>query len=174
MIGNDLVDLATAAKESNWRRKGYLGKIFTDSEQSYIKNSVLQETAVWVLWSMKEAAYKIWNRKSGIRSFNPKSFQCDVARMNQSAASGTIRVGGTFYLSDTQINSEFVHTVCRIADCRKPLFVTIVKHESDIERRNDLTRDMNGILRVAGVPGALISKSHHGGYCSYLSTFKMI
>jgi hypothetical protein len=33
MIGNDVVDLALAQKESNWKRKGFLNKLFTSVEQ---------------------------------------------------------------------------------------------------------------------------------------------
>jgi hypothetical protein len=32
VIGNDIVDLALARKESNWKRPGYLNKIFTTKE----------------------------------------------------------------------------------------------------------------------------------------------
>ena len=33
MIGNDVVDLRRALVESNWKRKGFLTKVFSDSEQ---------------------------------------------------------------------------------------------------------------------------------------------
>ena len=39
MIGNDIVDLALAQKESNWKRKGFLNKIFTEKEQLLILNA---------------------------------------------------------------------------------------------------------------------------------------
>ena len=39
MIGNDIVDLALAQKESNWKRKGFLDKIFTLQEQLFINLS---------------------------------------------------------------------------------------------------------------------------------------
>ena len=38
MIGNDVVDLATAKNENNWRRKGYLEKLFTEEEIAIIKS----------------------------------------------------------------------------------------------------------------------------------------
>ena len=56
MIGNDIVDLALAEKESNWKRKGFIDKIFTPQEQSLIKTSINQEIIIWNLWSRKEAA----------------------------------------------------------------------------------------------------------------------
>ena len=35
MIGNDIVDLDLARKESNWKRKGFLDKIFSLQEQQF-------------------------------------------------------------------------------------------------------------------------------------------
>lgn len=71
MIGNDLVDLQQAAKDSDWTRKGYLDKLFTASEQFLISTAKSQNQMVWLLWSMKEAAYKVHTRDSGVRSFAP-------------------------------------------------------------------------------------------------------
>lgn len=60
MTGNDIVDIKQAAAESNWKRKGFLEKIFTPHEQEYIGQSALPEEMVWKLWSMKESAYNIY------------------------------------------------------------------------------------------------------------------
>ena len=49
MIGNDIVDLDLAQKKSNWRRKGFLNKIFTLQEQSLIHNDFNPERMVWNL-----------------------------------------------------------------------------------------------------------------------------
>ena len=51
MIGNDIVDLAFALKKSNWKRKGYLDKIFTNHEQLLIIKSDNPENMVWNLWT---------------------------------------------------------------------------------------------------------------------------
>jgi len=66
MLGNDIVDLDLAKTQSNWRRKNYLDKIFTTEEQLLISSAKRPDEMVWLLWSMKESAYKIYNRKSGI------------------------------------------------------------------------------------------------------------
>ena len=76
MIGNDIVDLNLAKTQSNWKRKGYLDKIFTENEQNLIFESENPTAKVWNLWSRKEAAYKIYNRSTNIRVFNPKKFDC--------------------------------------------------------------------------------------------------
>ena len=64
MIGNDIVDLALTRKENNWKRNGFLDKIFTVKEQILITNSENPEFTVWNLWSRKEATYKIINRQT--------------------------------------------------------------------------------------------------------------
>lgn len=76
MLGNDIVDLQLAAKQSNWRRKGYLQKIFTEKEQELILNATDQDQMVWLLWSMKEATYKIVTIEVGERFYRPRSFEC--------------------------------------------------------------------------------------------------
>jgi hypothetical protein len=45
VIGNDIVDLAW--KESNWKRPGYLNKIFTTKEQLLISSAENPNTMVW-------------------------------------------------------------------------------------------------------------------------------
>ena len=59
MIGNDIVDLNCANKESNWQRSGFLEKLFTKEEQKWIQKAEHKTLAVWLLWSQKESAYKI-------------------------------------------------------------------------------------------------------------------
>ncbi|RZM18358.1 MAG: 4'-phosphopantetheinyl transferase superfamily protein, partial [Pedobacter sp.] len=53
MIGNDIVDLLQASKDSDWNRKGYLDKIFTEEEQFLIASEMHSSLVVWLLWSMK-------------------------------------------------------------------------------------------------------------------------
>jgi hypothetical protein len=55
VIGNDIVDLALARKESNWKRMDFR-KNFHCQEQLLISNAENPEIMVWNLWG-KEAAY---------------------------------------------------------------------------------------------------------------------
>ena len=58
MIGNDVIDLTLANQESNWKRKGFLQKLFSASEQQRILKSANPSQMVWILWSIKESVYK--------------------------------------------------------------------------------------------------------------------
>lgn len=128
MIGNDIVDLAKAKKESNWRRKGFLDKIFTENEQELILTSNNPEQIVWNLWSRKEAAYKIYNRQTGERFFNPKGFVCKDDIVN---------FGNHKYYIQTQITPDFIYT---IAVTSKDRFITIQHLESReaIQKKNGI------------------------------------
>ena len=90
MIGNDIVDRAQAKRESNWQRKGFLNKLFTPSEQQLIQSAIDPECLVWLLWSMKESAYKATTRKTGKRVFNPKKISCTLTTWSDEAAEGFV------------------------------------------------------------------------------------
>ena len=76
MVGNDIVDIDLARTQSNWRRPRYLSKLFTAYEQELIHSSNKQTLKVWTLWSMKEAAYKLYTQIHPGRFYSPKSFEC--------------------------------------------------------------------------------------------------
>jgi phosphopantetheinyl transferase (holo-ACP synthase) len=107
MIGNDVVDLALAQKQSNWQRKGFLDKIFTKREQILIQKSKNQTTMVWNLWSRKEAVYKIYNRETGIRGYFPLKLEC----FYESPTLGTICINDLTYYTQTQLSEDKIHTI---------------------------------------------------------------
>ena len=78
MIGNDIIDLSLAKTASNWQRKGFLEKQFTANEQQLVLEAPNSFVMVWRLWSMKEAAYKIYTQQHIVRFFAPKKFECKL------------------------------------------------------------------------------------------------
>jgi len=104
VIGNDIVDLTLAYKESNWQRKGFLDKIFTTQEQHQIRSSKNPDLTIWSFWSRKEAAYKIYNRQSGIRKFNPIQFECFNLEVEK------VVFEGFEYYTRTLVNSRFIYS----------------------------------------------------------------
>jgi phosphopantetheinyl transferase (holo-ACP synthase) len=107
MIGNDIVDLETAQRESNWKRKGFLAKIFTAKEQLLILNSYTPEIMVWNLWSRKEAAYKIYNRETKISGYFPTKLVC----FYESANFGTVSINNRLYYTQSTITKDYINTV---------------------------------------------------------------
>ena len=102
MIGNDIVDLALAKKESNWNRQRFLDKVFTPLEQKRIQNFKNPEHIVWQFWTMKESCYKIQNRKSGERIFNPIQYEC---------FQNTVSFEDIVFYTKTQLTSDFIYTI---------------------------------------------------------------
>lgn len=111
MIGNDIVDLELAAQQSNWQRPGFLAKIFTDFEQQLIAGSQNPELMVWKLWSRKEAAYKIFNRQTNLRLYNPLDFECSAMVVAAGFYYGTVSCKNTQYYTKTEVTVAFVHTI---------------------------------------------------------------
>ena len=156
MIGNDVVDLALARKESNWKRPGFLEKIFTAEEQLLISNAEHPEIMVWNLWSRKEAAYKIYNRETGIRAYIPTQLQCVYENKNY----GSVYCNGNIYYTKTEISNDKIRTV---AVTQKSHFKEIIVVKPTVK-----------VLKKNGIPYANkalkpISISHHGRFIDCVS-----
>ena len=156
MIGNDIVDLALAKKQSNWKREGYLDKIFTLKEQLLISNSENPDMMVWNLWSRKEAVYKIYNRKTGVRAFIPLKIECSEV----ASEIGIVSCLGETYYTKTEITKQFVNTV---AVLQKSDFNKILVLENNTK-----------IKKLDGIPftesnNQIVSISHHGKFKEIVS-----
>jgi phosphopantetheinyl transferase (holo-ACP synthase) len=155
MIGNDIVDLALARKESNWKRNRFLDKIFTVKEQLLIADSENPEIMVWNLWSRKEAAYKIYNRETGIRGYFPLQLECSY----ENEISGSVSIKGNMYFTKTTISDAFIHT---IAVVKKENFDAVKKLNSNltISKTNGIPFIIDEQTKIAKP----ISISHHGRF----------
>ncbi len=109
MIGNDVVDLNLAKTESNWQRKGFLEKQFTDFEISEILKSVNPFLKVWLFWSMKEAAYKCYVQEYQKRFFSPKKFSCKII----SEREGVVQIEAKKYYINYLISDKYITSVAR-------------------------------------------------------------
>ncbi|WP_309612623.1 4'-phosphopantetheinyl transferase superfamily protein [Flavobacterium sp.] len=159
MIGNDVIDLDLARKESNWKRKGFLDKIFTSKEQLLISKSLNPEIMVWNLWSRKEAAYKIYNRQTQMRSYIPLQLECFDIEEKAGILYGKVICYDTIYFTKTIISLECIET---IAVLKSSDFDTIQYLNSEVV-----------IIKTNGIPDYYdtknqvlksISKSHHGRF----------
>lgn len=108
MIGNDVVDIIAARAENNWQRPGFLQKLFTAYEQRIILSCNDPEIMVWTLWSMKEAAYKIYNRETGTRAFIPHLIECSLNTLDYS---GLACIYDKYYYTKTTIEDLIIDTV---------------------------------------------------------------
>ncbi|HWR94554.1 MAG TPA: 4'-phosphopantetheinyl transferase superfamily protein [Flavobacterium sp.] len=159
MIGNDVVDLALAQKESNWKRRGFLDKIFTQNEQFLILNAKNPDAMVWNLWSRKEAAYKIYNRQTNIRGYFPLQLECFDLEITNEFILGKVVIKNRIYYTKTEINPEFINT---IAVENVQCFESI----KTLKSRNNIQK-INGIpyyFETENLPTKPASISHHGRF----------
>ena len=106
MIGNDIIDLSLAKTESNWQRRGFLEKQFSANEQHFILNAPNSFEMVWRLWSMKEAAYKIFTQQHSVRFFAPKKFECKLMQ----DLKGVVCYKGQQFYTSSIINQQYIFT----------------------------------------------------------------
>jgi phosphopantetheinyl transferase (holo-ACP synthase) len=111
VIGNDLVDLKQAATDSNWQRNGYLEKICTAEEQQHILTAADPSTMLWLMWTMKEAAYKAENRLSGHRFYAPVDFVTCITSAATNGLSGQVCYHGHIFSTRTVLYTGLVHSV---------------------------------------------------------------
>lgn len=111
MIGNDIIDLQKASIDSNWRRKGFLQKIYTEQEQQIILTAADPSLMVWLLWSMKESAYKIHSRLTQWNAFAPTKICCISLTLKTGIAYGTVLCKKSTYFTQSSLSEDFIHTI---------------------------------------------------------------
>jgi len=187
MIGNDIVDLKQASLESNWKRKRFLNKVFTQKEQTYISKSEYPHQMVWQLWSMKESAYKINVKQYQNRFFNPKKIECTFIDYNH----GAIIINDMVYYTKSEVNTDYIYTVAtlnqnsQISNCFKikesnystqhqtcyDKLKQEVSQKSNIKKESiSIKKDIKGIPKLYGNNKLLnldCSITHHGYYGAY-------
>ena len=185
MIGNDIIDLKLAAIQSNWQRKGFLNKIFTEEEQYVILNSENSFQTVWLFWSMKESAYKIYVRKHKNRFFAPKKFNCKLI----SETKGIVYIEQQGYTTSSTIDDNYIFTQATIRNCPN-LENGYFKVENEFQSQEVYKKLKETVSRKLNIPSAellvkkdnigipklyqnnkqleiLFSLSHHGNYGAY-------
>ncbi|WP_299436352.1 4'-phosphopantetheinyl transferase superfamily protein [uncultured Aquimarina sp.] len=176
MIGNDIVDLELAAVQSNWQRKGWLQKIFTESEQNRIWKAENPNQMVWKLWSMKEAVYKAHQRRFSLSpKYNPRDFIC---------ADTLVGIDTYWYQTVSKQTKKYVYTIAYTDDTN---FISKVFTDKSLEYKKTLQYYIADILDVNlsavsikkddnGIPGVKIhnkftdiplSLSSHGSFSAF-------
>ena len=167
MIGNDIVDLQLAAEQSNWKRKRFLDKVFTESEQQLIIQTVDSNNMVWRLWSMKESAYKAYVRDHRHTFFNPLKLKCSI----KNKTFGAVKVIGVSYQTRTISNQNFIYSVVSHQDLSSiDWIITNSSNASQILSRFKIKKNMEGLpflYNDSNQKSVPISISHHGKYIAY-------
>lgn len=159
MIGNDVIDIIQSRRESNWQRKGFIQKLFTANEQLMISNAPDPEIMVWLFWSMKEAAYKIYNRQTKRREYIPKKLTCSILSQDNNCIIGKVICAQNVYYTKTILLHESIHTLAVNS-------LEDLKNVIEIENKN-IIKDNNGIPYLCNSLSNTfqdVSVSHHGRF----------
>lgn len=184
MVGNDIVDLEEAKRASNWERPRFLNKIFTSQEQYLIRNSKNPFVLVWQLWSMKEAAYKLYTQQNPSRFYNPKGFKCNIQNKNSSVKFKVFNcfvntlITSKYILSEARlIPFKMTSRVIKIEDnnqknqseaTRNALLIELSKRYQVSKKELKLQKSVFGIPCVQmGLENIQVSLSHHGSFGVY-------
>ncbi|ARV09774.1 hypothetical protein BTO05_09005 [Winogradskyella sp. PC-19] len=185
MVGNDIIDIAKAKKESNWQRPRFLDKLFTIKEQQLIRYSDNSFIMVWRLWSMKEAAYKLYTQLKPSRFYNPKGFECKIEGKHS-----LVRFKDFECFVETKITSDYIVSEARLDTIpmtskvikfknyepvlqsiaiRNQTLKFITKHLSKPSDKIRITSSVFNIPRVK-INSKLIpiSLTHHGNYGAFV------
>ncbi|MBS0031992.1 4'-phosphopantetheinyl transferase family protein [Chitinophaga sp. 22321] len=189
MIGNDIVDLALAAQESNIHRRGFIDKLFLLHEKEMIATASQPSVMVWLLWSCKEAVYKIVHRATGERKFAPWEFACRLSSSYDDEGTLPREMSGRFMVSSpasmsgivvhqeqtyyfqSRIIHDYIHTYAAVS----PLLLAQMRvfagsyavAPSILPSAAVLYKDESGIPYILDRETGIVtpvSLSHHGKY----------
>ncbi|TWF41637.1 4'-phosphopantetheinyl transferase superfamily protein [Chitinophaga polysaccharea] len=177
MIGNDIIDLHLAERESNISRRGFLGKLFLPEEQDIIAAATQPATMVWLLWSCKEAVYKIIHRHTRERLYAPHHYVCALQEVTSTIVTGTVtHQQQTWFFRSTGMGA-CIHTLAAAS----PSLLEEVQVFTGYLFTTDYTTLLPGRVfykDADGVPftrnrytceSRPISVSHHGKYLGIVS-----
>jgi phosphopantetheinyl transferase len=180
MIGNDIVDLNLAKIQSNWQRKGFLEKQFTQKEQCAILKAENPFVTVWLFWSMKEAAYKCYTQKSNERFYAPQKFDCRLI----SETKGIVIFEGNHFYTTSFSSASYIYTTAKEEESERLMFSAVAMPSTlEFDLKNKLAQEtgfsVDHIQKVKTTMGAprfyhqeelltaSCSMSHHGNYGAY-------
>lgn len=187
MVGNDIVDIIEAKRTSNWQRPRFLDKLFTTKEKQLIHNSADACEMVWRLWSMKEAAYKLYIQLNPNRFYTPRLFQCTIFGCH-----GKVKYKKFDCFVTTNITRHYIHSEAYIKDSNRLSACIELRDDSydtqnqsvkealltKISRKRNLIKselrieksdlDIPSVYHNSKKLDLCISMSHHGHYGAYM------
>ena len=188
MIGNDIIDLDCTRATTNWRRRGFLQKVFNPAERQIIDDSEDAFLAVWRLWSMKGAAYKAYLQQGGLAfnsalriSISIKNSRMGTAQINHFSSQVFTEFSDQYLLSYTQTKPQTLpsHQVFKLhnadpqsqsRETRKKLFLHLASRYQLEETELSLLKNSQNLPKIYFNSQELrfdVSLSHHGYFGAF-------
>ncbi|NJN49929.1 MAG: 4-phosphopantetheinyl transferase family protein [Polaribacter sp.] len=149
------------------------------NEQAIILNSKNQFQKVWLLWSMKEAAYKCYTQQFQQRFFAPQKFECELKSKNL----GKVSIDKYQFQTKSTITKKYIHTIAVSNFYQKytaKCFDIIDSQNASNKINNKIQDNFAFITSIKkddiGVPylysnnqktNISLSKSHHGKFGAF-------
>ena len=189
MIGNDIVDLTEALKSQHWNNHRFIDKVFSIDEKDLILHASNRFQVTWILWSMKESAYKVHLRKFRKPFFAPSKINCQY----EPGGSGKVRIDRTTYSTNTFVNEDLIYTIAftdpsseylggyqKVVDtsytnlhnkCYREVIEKSSAHLNEKIYNMQIRKDEYGIPKLFAnnkEQSLIFSTSHHGKYYAYV------
>jgi phosphopantetheinyl transferase (holo-ACP synthase) len=110
VTATDIIEL-DLGQDVAWKRTGFLDKIFTPEEQAIILHYEIPESMIWILWSMKEAAFKAFNRQYSIRAYIPLLLRCETIEVGEKTILGKVTYEEAVFFTQTIVTDNSIETV---------------------------------------------------------------
>ena len=166
MIGNDVVDLHDPDATPTWRTPAFDARVFSPAERAKIAESTDGVRERWLIWTAKEAAYKLARKRDDAAAFIPRRFEVTP----RPGLRARVLWGASSFECQWISEQSFVHALCFLPGADEPNcvgFERIDGAEVDASSPEVLSRAVRRlaqqkIARVLSVPeGALeIRKSN--------------
>lgn len=111
MLGNDIVDLQVVLTSGQAQRPGFQDRISSSSELPPLRSYFDEEHCTWLLWAIKESAYKYYIQAEGQPIFAPKKFRFIAQKLQEDTVEGYTetpvgKVRSTVRLTKAHITAE--------------------------------------------------------------------
>lgn len=107
MIGNDVVDLRDPEAACGASHARFDRRVFSDAECEPLAGHYTETERRWILWSVKEAAFKAARRERADTAFSPKRF---AVRLDRSLR-GAVTLETRRWLARVRCEGGCVHAV---------------------------------------------------------------
>jgi phosphopantetheinyl transferase (holo-ACP synthase) len=126
IIGNDLVDLNTPDAKNYPKKQRFIQRVLCDSEQEFYKGHQYYRTIFWILWSAKEAVYKIVKKFHQEAVFAHKLYVCEINFLSNEFASGFVTYNNLKYPVTFSITPNWVHCIATTSNHKGKIIFRIM------------------------------------------------
>ncbi|MEL7119868.1 MAG: 4'-phosphopantetheinyl transferase superfamily protein [Bacteroidota bacterium] len=147
MIGNDIIDLKYANFSAKHLTERYLDKVLTKSEKTLMQQAQDKVSFFWTCWALKESTYKITNKLSRVRKFNPRQYECQFSN-NSSENSFAAKIETTLgtFQAEVESNEHCIHVLVN-TDALAPIQcqvhkINVCNHQHQSQQARLLLKEM--------------------------------